>query len=322
MARKKRNSKSCSNKKTYTINIPLFVIPLRKEDKGLFGALNEPEMVSNLKDSLDKFPRTELASKGKSKTTHITALDSTIVDIDNKKALLVRASVFDSNLDDTYLKDGSTSSKIQESSGVGGVNYFILFYPRIEGQNSEKYSYTWLQLVYEDPTHPTGIATAVAKKIVQSQMQVESFNVKLQSAIDDFKAIPYCPEVQVKVVSAFHRNESEYPLYQDYLVDVKVREESTYTYANMPQEKVESLLRDSTDNGEVVVHKKAIFGKKEYHVKRERYNDALTWKESVEQLFNSKHIATHEEVKSEKIFEQQYVLDVFSAVLTNYLTNK
>lgn len=322
MAKKKRKHKSESKKKTYVINIPLFVIPLKKEDKGLFGAMNEIEMVENLKSTLEKFPITELSSRGKSKTTHITALECNAVKIEDKTALLVRASVFDSNLDDTYLNDGSNKSKVPESSRIGGEKYFILFYPRIEGQDSEKYTYTWLQLVYEDPTHATGVATAVAKKIVQSQIHTEPFNVKLQSAIDDFKALAFCPEVQVRLVSTYHRNESQYPQFQNYLVNVKVREESTYTYANVPQDKVETLLRDQTDNGEIVVHKKAIFGKKEYHVKRERFDDASTWKESVEQLFNSKHEVTHEEVKSGKIAEQDYVVDVFTSVLANYLSNK
>lgn len=300
----------------------MFVIPLKKEDKGLFGAMNEKEMVENLKSNLDKFPITELSSRGKSKTTHITALDSTVVEIEGKKALLVKASVFDSNLDDTYLNDGSNKSKIPESTRIGGEKYFVLFYPRIEGQDSEKYVYTWLQLVYEDPTHPTGVATAVAKKIVQSQIQTEPFNVKLQSAIDDFKALSFCPEVQVRLVAAYHKNSGEFPAYQPYLVDVKVREESTYTYSNMPKQEVVDLLRDKTDNGEIVVHKKAIFGKKEYHVKRERFDDASVWRESVEQLFNSKHEVTHDEVKSGRISEPDYVIDVFTSVLSNYLTNK
>lgn len=323
MAKRKRSStKSSPKKKTYLISLPLFVIPLKKEDKGLFGAMDEKQMVENLKMTLDKFPPTELASRGKSKTTHITSLESTIVDVNSKNALLVRASVFDSNLDDTYLNDGSNKSKIGESSRIGGEKYYILFYPKIEGQNSDKYIYTWLQLVYEDPTHPTGVATAVAKKIAQSQIQTEPFNVKLQSAIDDFKKISYCPEVQVRLVSAYHKNESEYPVFQDYLVDVKVRGESTYTYSNMPQDKLEQLLRDKTDNGEIVVHKKALFGKKEYHVKRERFDEASDWRESVEQLFNSKHEVTHEEVKSGKISEPEYVIEVFSSVISNYLTNK
>lgn len=320
MAKKKRKSNSKS--KTYLINIPLFVIPLRKEDKGLFGAMDEIEMVENLKMTLDKFPITELSSRGKSKTTHITSLESTIVDMNNKKALLVRASVFDSNLDDTYINDGSKHSKLGETSRIGGEKYFILFYPKIEGQDSDKYVYTWLQLVYEDPTHPTGVATAVAKKIVQSQIQTEAFNVKLQSAIDDFKTISHCPQVQVRLVTAYHKNESEYPAFQEYLIDAKVREESTYTFANMPQDKLETLLRDNSDRGEVVIQKKAIFGKKEYHVKRERYDEASAWRESVEQLFNSKHEVTHEEVKSGKISEQEYVIEVFASVLSNYLTNK
>lgn len=322
MAKKKRKAKSYPIKKVYQISLPLFVIPLKKEDNGLFGALDEKQMVDNLKIVLDKFPVTQLASRGKSKTTHITSLESTVVDIGDKKALLVRASVFDSDLDDTYINDGSNKTKVGESSRIGGEKYFILFYPRIEGQDSDKYIYTWLQIVYEDPTHPTGVATSVAKKIVQSQIQTEPFNVKLQSAIDDFKAISVCPEVQVRLVSTHHESDNKFPSYQSHLMDVKVREERTYTYSNMPQDKVESLLKDNSDDGEVVIQKKAIFGKKEYHVKRERFDEHSAWRESVEQLFNSKHEVTREEVKSGKISDPKYVVEVFTSVLSNYLSNK
>ena len=322
MAKKNKSRNRTSKAKSYQISLPLFVIPLKKEDKGLFGALNEKQMVETLKENLDTFPVTELPSRGKSKRTHITSLHLSIISIDDKPELLVRASVFDSNLDDTYLNDGSNKSKISKSSKLGGEKYFILFYPKIEGQNSEKYIYTWLQVVYEDPTHSTGVATAVAKKLVQSQIQTEPFNVKLQSAIDDFKALAYCPEVQVRLVSVYHKGECEYPQFKEYLTDVHVTEQSVYTFANMPQKDVESLLRDQTDNGEVVVHKKAIFGKKEYHVKRERYDERKQWRESVEQLFNSKHEVSQEEIESGRIFEDDFVIDVFNTVITNYLSNK
>lgn len=321
MAKKRKNTTK-NKTKNYQISLPLFIIPLKREQKGLFGALTEKEMVETLKNNLDSFPITELPSRGKSKKTHITSLHTSIINVGDKPALLVRASVFDSNLDDTYLNDGSSKSKIAKSSKLGGEKYFILFYPRIEGLNSDNYIYTWLQVVYEDPTHSTGVATAVAKKLVQSQIQTEPFNVKLQSAIDDFKAIAYCPEVQVKLVSVYHKTDSEYPQFNEYLTDVQVTEHSVYTFANMPQKDVETLLRDQTDNGEVVVYKKAVFGKKEYRVKRERYDDSKQWKESVEQLFNSKHEVTQNEIETGKIFEDDFVTNVFTEVITNYLSNK
>lgn len=319
----RKNRNHSSNNKTFNINLPLFVIPLKKEDKGLFGALNEKEMVDTLKQQLEKFPITKLPSKGKSKTTQITSILPEVIDISEKPALLVKASVFDSNLNDTYLNVGHNKSKIAKTSHLGGENYFILFYPRIEGQNSDKYVYTWLQVVYEDPSHSTGVATAVAKKIVQSKIQTEAFNVKLQSAIEDFKTIAVCPEVQVRLVSVSHREDnSQYPQYKQYTTAVDVKEETTYTFANMPQNKVVELLRDQTDNGEVIIHKKATFGKKEYHVKRERYDEAKEWKESVEQMFNSKYEVSKSDVETGQIFNKDFVTKVFCSVITNYLTNK
>lgn len=318
----KRNYKQIKKSKTYIINLPLYIIPLKREDKGLFGALDAVQMVKNLKVQLEKFPQTELPSRGKSKRTHITSLHPEIIDIDGTQSLLVRASVFDSNLDDTYLNDGSTQSKISKTSKVGGNNYYILFYPRIEGQDSNKYIYSWLQVVYEDPTHTTGIATSVAKKISQQLIEKEPFNIKLQSAIDDFKTIAVCPEVQIRMSSVYHKNESEYPQYQQYLIDAKVTEGTLYKFSNMPQKEVELLLKDTSDHGEVTIIKKAIFGKKEYHVKRERLNEATEWKESVDLIFNTKKEVTQEEIDKSIIFEDNYMKSVFKSVIENYLLNQ
>lgn len=308
--------------KNYIINLPLYIIPLKREDKGLFGALDAVQMVQNLKVQLEEFPLTELPSRGKSKRTHITSLHPEIIDMDGTQSLLVRASVFDSNLDDTYLNDGSTQSKIAKTSKVGGKNYYILFYPRIEGQNSDKYIYSWLQVVYEDPIHTTGIATSVAKKISQQLIEKEPFNVKLQSAIDDFKTIAICPEVQVRMASVYHIHESEYPQYQQYLVNAKVTEGRLYTFSNMPENEVEKLLKDKSDHGEVTILKKAIFGKKEYHVKRERFDEAKEWKESADLIFNTKKVVTQEEIDKGIIFEDDYIKLVFKSVIENYLLNQ
>ena len=67
MAKKNKSRNRTSKAKSYQISLPLFVIPLKKEDKGLFGALNEKQMVETLKENLDTFPVTELPSRGKSK---------------------------------------------------------------------------------------------------------------------------------------------------------------------------------------------------------------------------------------------------------------
>lgn len=308
--------------KTYSINLPLFIIPLKREDKGLFGALDAKQMVENLRNQLVQFPQTQLPSRGKSKTTYITSVVPETIDMDGIPALLVRSSVFDSNLEDTYINEGNIQSKIPKTCEVGGNNYYMLFYPRIEGLQSDKYVYSWLQVVYEDPTHTTGIATSVAKKISRQLIEKEPFNVKLQSAIDDFKSIEYFPEVQIRTSTIHYNDETEYPQYQEYLVKAKITEGKLYTFSNMPQNVVQGLLKDTSDNGEVLIQKKAIFGNKEYLVKRERINDADEWKESVDLIFNTKKEVTQEEIDKGTIFEDEYIVSVFKYVIEGYLLNQ
>lgn len=322
MAKSASKMKKKVRERTYPIKIPLFIIPLTKEEKGLFGALTEKEMVENLKNELDKFPKTSLPNRGKSKVSNIESLTTSIVQIGEKPALLIRASVFDSNLEDVYLNDGTFKSKLSKTSRLGGEKYFILFYPKIEGSNSNHYVYTWLQLVYEDPIHSTGVATSVAKKIIQSHINKEPFNVKLQSAIDDFKKINHdCPEVELKLISSYNSSDNDIQVYKQYFMSVKIKSEKTYTFKNMPQKELENFFRDLNDDGEVVIQKKAIFGKKEYVVKRERYDERKEWNESVEQLFNSTREVTKKEIDDGTIFQEDFVLDTFKSALENYLTD-
>lgn len=304
------NSHGKRNQNDYLIKMPLFIIPLKKEDKGLFGALSKNDMVNNLIAELNKFPVTELPSRGKTRRTVISSIKPTLVTINDSPAILVQASVFETNLDDTYLKMSPTDkSKLPKTSQIGSEQYYILFYPRIEGQHSDKYIYTWLQVVLEDPAHSTGIATAVAKKLVRSLLAAEPFNVKLQSAIDEMKGIEYCPELNIELTTVSHSDDEEFPTLTKYHQSTTIRTISKHTFQNVPTDKVAEVLRESPDKCFISVTKKAIFGKKEYRVKRQRYEEASELKESVDLLFNSTFSATQNDVESGKIFSSDFLLE-------------
>lgn len=273
---------------TYLLKLPVFIIPLKKEDKGLFGAMDKLTMVENLKTQLEKFPKTELSNRGKLKKTQIDSLVLSTIYLDEyTPCLLVQAAVSDSNLEDTYLSGpNQPKSKIPKTSVISGEKYFILFYPRIEGEDSSQYTYTWLQVIYEDPTHETGVATKVAKKIAKSIINVESFNVKLQSAIEDFKKIKLFPEVQIELTSIDLAPANEFSKYETYLVDSKESRHLCYNFKNMPHDIVEEIFRDTDSHGFITTKAKAIIAKKEYRVKREHYQDQADLKSTFEQLYN------------------------------------
>lgn len=309
---------------TYQLKLPVFVIPLKKEDKGLFGAMDKPTMVENLKAQLEKFPKTELSNRGKLKTTRIDRLILTSINLDeNSPCLLVQAEVSDSNLEDTYLSGPDLpKSKIPKSSIISGEKYFILFYPRIEGADSDSYTYTWLQVIYEDPTHDTGVATKVAKKIAKAIMNVESFNVKLQSAIEDFKKISMFPEVQIELSSVDIAPTNEYSKYDAYLVESFESRHVKYNFKNMPHEVVEEIFRDTDSHGYITTKAKAVIAKKEYRVKREHYQDQADLKATFEQLYNFSYEVSKEEIESGKIFEEDFLIKRFSSVIEAYLLNQ
>lgn len=310
--------------KTYLLKLPVFIIPLKKEDKGLFGAMDKLTMVENLKTQLEKFPKTELSNRGKLKKTQIESLAlSTIYLDEHTPCLLVQAAVSDSNLEDTYLSGpNQPKSKIPKTSVISGEKYFILFYPRIEGIDSNQYTYTWLQVIYEDPTHETGVATKVAKKIAKSIINVESFNVKLQSAIEDFKKIKLFPEVQIELTSVDVAPASEFSKYETYLVDSKESRHLCYNFKNMPYDIVEEIFRDTDSHGFITTKAKAIIAKKEYRVKREHYQDQADLKSTFEQLYNFSYEVTKEEIDSGELFKEEFLMARFSSVIEAYLLNQ
>lgn len=309
---------------TYLLKLPVFIIPLKKEDKGLFGAMDKLTMVENLKTQLEKFPKTELSNRGKLKKTQIESLAlSTIYLDEHTPCLLVQAAVSDSNLEDTYLSGpNQPKSKIPKTSVISGEKYFILFYPRIEGIDSNQYTYTWLQVIYEDPTHETGIATKVAKKIAKSIINVESFNVKLQSAIEDFKKIKLFPEVQIELTSVDVAPANEFSKYETYLVDSKESRHLCYNFKNMPHDIVEEIFRDTDSHGFITTKAKAIIAKKEYRVKREHYQDHADLKSTFEQLYNFSYEVTKEEIDSGELFKEEFLMARFSSVIEAYLLNQ
>lgn len=322
MSKPKRKRLPSRKSNGLLLKLPLFVILLKKEDKGLFGALTTQEMVDTLKRQLDKFPRTQLPKKGKSKTTFIDSLYPKVVSINDTPALLVRASVSDTNLSDIVVHSNNLESRLDNASKISSEQYYILFYPKIEGNNSEKYVYTWLQVVYEDPVHNTGVATSVAKSIVQTEIEAESFNVKLQSAVADFMKLATVPELRVELMSYSHQEENEFPQFDEYLCEIKASRRVSYSFKNVPTAETIKFLEDKCDNGEVMIKKKAMFGKKEVRVKRERYDDTQVWRESVEQLFNSSYDVTESQVLSGEIYEEEFLIERFTSVITNYLTNQ
>lgn len=313
-----------ADNKTYLLKLPVFIIPLKKEDEGLFGAMDKLTMVENLKTQLEKFPKTELSNRGKLKKTMIDSLVLSTINLDeNTPCLLVQAVVSDSNLEDTYLSGpNQPKSKIPKTSVISGEKYFILFYPRIEGSDSEQYTYTWLQVIYEDPTHETGVATKVAKKISKSIMNVESFNVKLQSAIEDFRKITMFPEVQIELTSVDVAPDNEFSKYETYLVESMESKRLRYNFKNMPHDIVEEIFRDTDSHGYITTKAKAIIAKKEYRVKREHYQDQADLKSTFEQLYNYSYEVTKEEIDSGELFKEAFLKARFSSVIEAYLLNQ
>ncbi len=87
-----------------------------------------------------------------------------------------------------------------------------------------------------------GGTTKVANKFDKSIIKVESFKVKLQSAIEDFKNTNLFPVVQIELTTVDVAPANEFSKYETSLVDSKESRYLCYNFKNMPHDIVEEIF--------------------------------------------------------------------------------
>jgi len=311
-----------AKEKSYNIKVPVFTTTMKDDTEGFFGKVTYTEMLDVLKNKINAF-KSEISfeNRNKTKKTVISKINFTEHTLGETPCLLLQVSAFITNIYDGYF-EASEKIQIQKDNKLGNESNFILLYPVIKGYDSRDYTSYFLVLVYEDPTKDNGEVIKIAKTIVNKILNIPVQNIKMPTILDEIKAFPTMPELQIKYFGVYNAENDVDIKYREYLQSGKITKSKEDYFKNMPYQKLQDLLAEPDDAEYQRKTIKLISGKKEYRISKELINEASEeLKETAEKIFNATTSITQDELDN-KVHNQDFIMEKLSAVLTNYLSNE
>ena len=187
-------------------------------------------------------------NRNKTKKTVISKIIPSDVKIGDVPALLLQINAFNTNLYDGYF-EGSERIQFTRDNKIGSESNFVLFYPRINGLSPGHYTCYFLMLAYEDPTKDSGEVSKLAKIVAKQILNVPVQNIKISMILDELKSIGDIPELRIKYYSLTESDNNVDVKYASYLTKTSLKREEIRNFKNMPFTTMESLISDSTEDG-------------------------------------------------------------------------
>lgn len=316
----RRKNKASKKPKTYNIKMPVYTTSLMDKEEGLFGKVNYDDMISFLEKKLSSFTfPISSDNRNKTKKTVISKIVSNEVKIGEVPALLLQINAFNTNLYDGYF-EGEEKITFAKDNKIGSDSNYVLFYPRIKGLTPDSYTCYFLMLVYEDPTKDAGEVSKLAKIVSNKILKIPVQNIKLSMILEELKHIGDIPELRVKYYSLTESDNNVDVKYACYLDKSTLKKEEVRQFKNMPFTTMESLLSDTSEDGNYQKKETSIFhGKKEYKISKQLICEAgEVLSETAEKIFNATSSITQEELES-KVHDKQFMIDKMTSVITNYI---
>lgn len=321
MARKQqRKQKQDSKTKTYNIKMPVYTTHMMDNEDGFFNRVTYDEMISYLKDKLVNYKLPICSdNRNKTKKTVISKIIPSDVKIGDIPALLLQINAFNTNLYDGYF-EGSERIKFTRDNKIGSESNFVLFYPRINGLSPGHYTCYFLMLAYEDPTKDSGEVSKLAKIVAKQILNVPVQNVKISMILDELKSMGDIPELRIKYYSLTESDNNVDVKYASYLTKTSLKREEIRNFKNMPFPTMESLISDSSEDGNYQKKEITILGgKKEYKISKQLIAEAgEELSETAEKIFNAITAITQDELEH-KIHKRDFIIEKMSSVISNYI---
>ena len=250
MAKKhQKKHKLDSKPKTYNIKMPVFTTHMMDYEEGFLNRVTYDEMVSYLKGKLANYTLPISSdNRNKTKKTVISKIIPSDVKIGDVPALLLQINAFNTNLYDGYF-EGSERIQFTRDNKIGSESNFVLFYPSINGLSPGHYTCYFLMLAYEDPTKDSGEVSKLAKIVAKQILNVPVQNIKISMILDELKSIGDIPELRIKYYSLTESDNNVDVKYASYLTKTSLKREEIRNFKNMPFTTMESLISDSTEDG-------------------------------------------------------------------------
>lgn len=310
--------KTTQKEKEHVIQVPLYAIPIKKENviETAFPTTYE-DIINLIKTRIESFTPYELNNNKKEKLTIIEKLSYSEKNINGIPCILIRCSVFDSNLGDTTIEDDSIIP-LSSKAKVKSENYYFLLYPKIDGLQNKRIC-SILMLVYDDPYHDSYNSCRVATTITKKILKLKPINQKLDSVIHEIEAAGTVPQLQI-TFSSYDATDSDYvPKLQLYQVKSSDFRRRVLNFESVPMnEAIESIEDD--DCGDYTAKEISVkIGKKKINIRRDISRGIDAMKLTIESVFNSTTTITDEEM--EKLYNEDFIIEKLQPILSNYLSN-
>ena len=289
-------------------------------EEGFLNRVTYDEMVSYLKGKLANYTLPISSdNRNKTKKTVISKIIPSDVKIGDVPALLLQINAFNTNLYDGYF-EGSERIQFTRDNKIGSESNFVLFYPRINGLSPGHYTCYFLMLAYEDPTKDSGEVSKLAKIVAKQILNVPVQNIKISMILDELKSIGDIPELRIKYYSLTESDNNVDVKYASYLTKTSLKREEIRNFKNMPFTTMESLISDSSEDGNYQKKEITILGgKKEYKISKQLIAEAgEELSETAEKIFNAITAITQDELEH-KIHNRDFIIEKMSSVISNYI---
>ena len=289
-------------------------------EEGFLNRVTYDEMISYLKGKLAKYTLPISSdNRNKTKKTVISKIIPSDVKIGDVPALLLQINAFNTNLYDGYF-EGSERIQFTRDNKIGSESNFVLFYPRINGLSPGHYTCYFLMLAYEDPTKDSGEVSKLAKIVAKQILNVPVQNIKISMILDELKSIGDIPELRIKYYSLTESDNNVDVKYASYLTKTSLKREEIRNFKNMPFTTMESLISDSSEDGNYQKKEITILGgKKEYKISKQLIAEAgEELSETAEKIFNAITAITQDELEH-KIHNRDFIIEKMSSVISNYI---
>lgn len=300
--------------------MPVFTTHMMDYEEGFLNRVTYDEMVSYLKGKLANYTLPISSdNRNKTKKTVISKIIPSDVKIGDVPALLLQINAFNTNLYDGYF-EGSERIQFTRDNKIGSESNFVLFYPRINGLSPGHYTCYFLMLAYEDPTKDSGEVSKLAKIVAKQILNVPVQNIKISMILDELKSIGDIPELRIKYYSLTESDNNVDVKYASYLTKTSLKREEIRNFKNMPFTTMESLISDSTEDGNYQKKEITILGgKKEYKISKQLIAEAgEELSETAEKIFNAITAITQDELEH-KIHNRDFIIEKMSSVISNYI---
>jgi hypothetical protein len=311
--------------KEYNIKVPVFLTDEKELGETLFGIPMRSNMVAIAKEQIEKYnndANLHITSGKQSKTSIIgvNKIDYIECNIQGSDCLLLQVTAYRTKLYDGFYQGHNEDNIImfQENDKLCSNTYFILLYPNLVGIKSP-YKLFWYVLVYEDPSKNNEEVTRVAKLIMKDIFKYPIRNIKEPSLLKALKENELISQVEISF-SSVTEDDNEIEVYlKNYKYVSKLKTEKKILLKDIPADIAEKIYQD--EDFKLKWKRKQV----KYHLINKQvltmtaeYRENL--KRTLEDSFNHSITVTEEQMKSNEIFDNKFIIEKLKGVLNNFLS--